>query len=87
MDLYEVRCFLQSVQNNGLRWTIYNSNVLSDGTYSSNTYGYDALKTDIQTKCQGESFKRQFLGAIRRMYEEEQESEEGNNNSDDEKKK
>jgi hypothetical protein len=87
MDIKEVKCFLQGVQKKGLIWSSYNTNVLSDGTYTGNTQAYQTLKTDIQTKCQGESFKRQLLEAVRRVYEEEQESEEGNNNSDDEEKK
>jgi hypothetical protein len=87
MDLYEVKCFLQSVQNNGLSWSRYITNVLSDGTYASDPNAYEPVKIDIQTKCQGQSLKRKMFREVRRIYEVEQESEEGNNSFDDEKKK
>jgi hypothetical protein len=45
---------------------------LSDGTYAANTAGYQTLKTDIQTRCQDEKFKRQLLRMLRKMYEEEE---------------
>ena len=81
----EAKCFLQGIASNGLTWSSYNSNVISDNTYASNTQGWQTLKTDIQTKCQKEVFKRKLLRALRQMYEEDQEFEEGNN-SDDETK-
>ncbi|CAF0979550.1 unnamed protein product [Adineta ricciae] len=70
-DIPEVRCFLEGVINHGLTWSKYNSDVISDGTYAANTGGYQALKTDIQTKCQKEKFKRQLLRILRTMYDEE----------------
>ena len=71
MDIPEVKCFLQGATNNGLTWSRYNTDVLSDGTYAANTAGYQTLKTDIQTRCQEEKFKRQLLRALRQMYSEE----------------
>ncbi|UJR28622.1 hypothetical protein I4U23_009855 [Adineta vaga] len=82
MDMAEVKCLLQGVANRGLTWSRYYSDVISDGTYASNTYGYQTLKTDIQTRCEKEKFKRQLLRTLRRMYDEEQDQD-----SDDEKKK
>ncbi len=70
-DISEVKCFLQGVINHGLTWSPYNTDVLSDDTYASNTAGYQTLKIDIQTRCQKEKFKRQFLRVIRKFYEEE----------------
>lgn len=85
MDMPEVKCFLQGITSRGLTWSRYNSAVISDNTYASNTQGYSTLKTDIQTKCQGENFKRALLRALRRMYDEEeqQESDGADNNDDD----
>ena len=71
-DIPEVKCFLEGVINHGLTWSKYNSDVISDGTYAANTGGYQALKTDIQTKCQKEKFKRQLLRILRTMYDEEE---------------
>ena len=59
MDMPEARCFLQGALDRGLTWSRYD--VLSDGTYDSNVWGYQALKTDIQTKCKDEKLKRQLL--------------------------
>ncbi|CAF2345828.1 unnamed protein product [Rotaria sp. Silwood2] len=73
MDMPEVKCFLQGAINRGLIWSRYNTDVLSDGTYASNTVGYQALKTDIQTRCQNEKLKRQLLRALRKMHEEDEE--------------
>jgi len=42
------------------------------------------LKTDIQTKCQNEKFKRQLLRALRTMYEDEQEEDDEQQQEDDE---
>lgn len=75
-DIPEVNCFLQGAINRGLVWSRTNTDVLSDGTYAANTAGYQTLKTDIQTKCQKEKFKRQLLRALRKMYEDEDEEEE-----------
>jgi len=71
-DTEEVKCFLQSIASHGLTWSRYNPDVISDNTYASNTAGYSALKEDVQTKCQGQSFKRELMRALRRMYEEEE---------------
>ncbi|CAF1273064.1 unnamed protein product [Adineta steineri] len=84
-DLPEAKCFLQGLTNIGLTWSRYYPDVISDNTYASNTNGYQALKTDKQTKCQGEKLKRQLVRALRRMYDEEQES--NDENDSDEKKK
>lgn len=73
MNIPEVKCFLQGAINHGLTWSQYNTDVLSDGTYAANTGGYQILKTDIQTRCQNENFKRQFLPVLRKMYEDEEE--------------
>lgn len=73
MTIPEVKCFLQGATNHGLTWSRYDTNVLSDGTYAANPSGYQTLKTDIQTKCQNENFKRQLLRALRKMYEDEEE--------------
>ena len=70
-EIPEVNCFLQGALSNGLTWSRYNTDVLSDGTYAANTAGYQTLKTDIQTRCQEEKFKRQLLRALRQMYAEE----------------
>jgi hypothetical protein len=87
MDLSEVSCFLQGAANNGLTWSRYNPTLLSDNTYASNTYGYQSLKTDIQTKCAKETFKRELLLELRHMYEEqEQESDEEYDNRINRKK-
>jgi hypothetical protein len=87
----EVKCFLQGIANRGLTWSRYNPEVISDNTYASNTQGYQTLKTDIQTKCQNQGFKRELLRALRQMYEEEQEQElesaNDDDNDDDKKKK
>jgi hypothetical protein len=80
MDLPEVKCFLQGAMNRGITWSGSATNVLSDGTYASDTYGYQALKVDIQTKCKDENLKRELMRALRKMNEEQQEN-------DDEKKK
>lgn len=72
MDIPEAKCFLQRTINNGFTWSRYNTDVLSDGTYAANTVGYQSLKTDIQTNCQKEKFKRQLLRALRTMYDEEE---------------
>jgi hypothetical protein len=72
MDIPEVNCFLQAAINHGLTWSRSNTDVLSDGTYAANTAGYQTLKTDIQTRCQDEKFKRQLLRMLRKMYEEEE---------------
>ena len=85
-DMSEVRCLLQGVANRGLTWSRYYPDVISDGTYASNTYGYQTLKTDIQTRCEKEKFKRQLLRALRQMYEED-DQDSGNGDDDDEKKK
>ncbi len=58
---------LQGVKSNGLTWSSYYPTVLSDNTYASNTYGYQSLKTDIQTKCEKETFKRELLRSFRKM--------------------
>ncbi|CAF0934350.1 unnamed protein product [Rotaria sp. Silwood1] len=73
MDIPEVKCFLQGAINRGLTWSRLNADVLSDGTYASNMGGYQALKTDIQTRCQNEKLKRQLLRVLRKMHEEEEE--------------
>ncbi len=73
MDIPEVKCFLQGAINHGLTWSRYITDVISDGTYASNTVGYHTLKTDIQTACQGEKLKRQLLRALRKMHQEEEE--------------
>ena len=91
-DIAEARCFLQGAANRGFTWSRYNSNVLSDNTYASNTSGYQALKIDIQTKCKDEKFKRALLRALRKMYDEEDEQQQdgdadSDNTDDDEKKK
>jgi hypothetical protein len=83
----EVKCFIQGATSKGLTWSRYYPNVISDNTYASNTQGYQALKTDIQTKCQNSGFKRELLLALRQMYEADQESEEGQENNDDDTKK
>lgn len=72
MDIAEVKCFLQGITSRGLVWSRLNSNVISDGTYSSNISGYQALRNDIQTRCKDEKFKRALLRALRRMYDEEE---------------
>ncbi len=83
-----MRCLLQGATNRGLTWSRLNSNVFSDGTYASNPNGYQALKIDIQTRCEKETFKRELLRTLRRMYEEEeQQQSEEENNSDEKKKK
>ena len=74
-DIAEVRCFLQGIANRGLVWSRLNSNVISDGTYSSNIGGYQTLKNDIQTRCKDEKLKRALLRTLRRMYAEELEGE------------
>ncbi len=88
-DMPEVKCFLQGITSRGLTWSRYNSNVISDNTYASNTQGYQTLKTDIQTKCQNQGFKRELLRALRRMYEEDQELQgaDSDDNDDDKKEK
>ncbi len=83
--LPEVKCLLQSAQKKGLKWSIYNSNTLSDGTYAANPTAWQTLKTDIQTKCKGQSFKRELLQALRGMYDEQDSDEE--NSYEEEKKK
>jgi hypothetical protein len=87
MDMPEVKCLLQGATNRGLTWSRYNSNVLSDGTYASNTNGYQALKIDIQTRCEKETFKRELLRKLREMYEEEQQETEEERSVEDKKKK
>jgi hypothetical protein len=82
-----VKCLLQGATNRGLTWSRLNSNVFSDGTYASNPNGYQALKIDIQTRCENEKFKRELLRTLRRMYEEEQQQSQEENNSDEKKKK
>ncbi|CAF1262837.1 unnamed protein product [Rotaria sordida] len=72
-DIPEMICFLQGAIKNGLTWSQSNTDVLSDGTYASNTAGYQALKIDIQTRCQNEKLKREFLRALRKIYEEDEE--------------
>ncbi|CAF3621322.1 unnamed protein product [Rotaria sordida] len=79
MGTFQIKCFLETIQKHGLVWSIYDSDVISDGTYESDRRGYQALKVDIQTKCQKESFKRQLLRALRRMNEEESEEFAGDN--------
>lgn len=74
----EVKCFLQGVVNHGLTWSKYDGDLISDGTYAANPYTYSSLKTDIQTRCQDEKFKREFLRALRRFYEEKEENDEMN---------
>ncbi|CAF5159335.1 unnamed protein product, partial [Rotaria sp. Silwood1] len=71
----EVACFLQGAINHGLTWSRSNKDVLSDGTYASNTVGYQALKIDIQTRCQNEKLKRELLRALRKIYEDDDEDE------------
>lgn len=72
MDIPEVKCFLQGAINHGFIWSRYNPDLLSDGTYAADPSGYQTLKTDIQTKCQNEKFKRQFIQAFREIYDEEE---------------
>ncbi|CAF4070508.1 unnamed protein product [Rotaria sp. Silwood2] len=72
-DIPEVACFLQGAINHGLTWSRFNTDVLSDDTYASNTVGYQALKIDIQTRCQNEKLKRELLRAFRKIYEEDEE--------------
>ena len=67
-----MRCFLGRAIDNGFTWSRYNTDVLSDGTYAANPSGYQTLKTDIQTRCQNQKFKRKLLRALRKMYEEEE---------------
>ncbi|CAF0835014.1 unnamed protein product [Rotaria sordida] len=74
MDTPAVKCFLQGAINHGFTWSRFNTDVLSDGTYAANTGGYQALKIDIQTRCQNEKLKRQLLRALRKMYEEDEEA-------------
>ena len=66
-----MNCFLRNIRNNGLTWSSYYPDVISDNTYASNTRGYQSLKIDIQTKCQKSSFKREFFRTLRQMYEDE----------------
>lgn len=84
LDIPEAKCFLQGVLSRGLTWSKYNSDVISDGTYAANTYGYQALKNDVQTRCEKEKFKRQLMRAMRRFYEEEGSSEDLSNEQDGE---
>ncbi|UJR20908.1 hypothetical protein I4U23_024017 [Adineta vaga] len=70
-DNPEVDCFLRKVINHGLTWSSSNPDVISDGTYAANANGYQAMKIDIQTRCEKEKFKRQLLRALRKMYDEE----------------
>jgi hypothetical protein len=72
-DIPEVKCFLQGAINHGLTWSRTNTDVLSDGTYAANTAGYQTLKTDIQTRCEKEKFKRQLLRVLRKLYEDDDE--------------
>jgi hypothetical protein len=72
MNIPEAKCFLQGAINRGLIWSRDYTNVLSDGTYAADKAGWQTLKTDIQTKCQKEQFKRQLLRALRNMYEDEE---------------
>ncbi|CAF3858981.1 unnamed protein product [Rotaria sp. Silwood1] len=74
-DIPEVACFLQGAINHGLTWSRSNKDVLSDGTYASSTVGYQALKIDIQTRCQNEKLKRELLRALRKIYEDDHEDE------------
>lgn len=66
----EVKCFLQGVVNHGLTWSKYDGDLISDGTYAANPYSFSSLKTDIQTRCQDEKFKRELLRSLRRLYDE-----------------
>lgn len=67
----EVKCFMQGMSSHGFIWSRLHPDLISDGTYASNVGGYHILKTDIQTKCQSQKFKRQLLRALRRMEREE----------------
>ncbi len=66
-----MKCFLQGAIDRGLIWSRTNTDVLSDGTYAANPAGYQTLKTDVQTRCQKEKFKRQLLLALRKFYEDD----------------
>ncbi len=72
MNIPEAKCFLQGAISRGLTWSRYDPDILSDGTYASNPYGYQTLKADIQTKCKGEKLKRQLLRTLRKMYDEQE---------------
>jgi len=82
----EVKCLLQSAQQSGLKWSIYNSNTLSDGTYASNPTAWQSLKTNIQTQCKNQSFKRELLQLLRRTYDEEEDSDEETTDEEEKKK-
>ena len=83
-----MKCFLQGLSSRGLTWSRYNSDIISDNTYASNTQGYQTLKTDIQTKCKDQGFKRELLRELRRLYEQERQYDESDSsNSDDNDKK
>ncbi|CAF3355062.1 unnamed protein product [Rotaria socialis] len=83
--LSEAKCFLDTIRRNGLTWSSSNSYIISSGKYASNVAGYGATKTDIQTKCQKESFKRELMLELRQMYDAE--SQDGDDDDSDEKKK
>ena len=70
-NIPEVKCFLESIERRGLTLGS-NSDVISDNTYSSDKQGWQKLKTDIQTECKSEKFKRELLRALRRMYDEDE---------------
>ncbi len=72
MAIPQAKCFLQGAIDRGLTWSQYHPDILSDGTYASNPYGYQALKADIQTKCKGENLKRQLLRTLRKMYDDKE---------------
>jgi hypothetical protein len=72
-DIPEVRCLLQGAIDNGFSWSRYDGDVMSDGTYAADKMGYQALKIDIQTRCQDEKFKRQLMRVLRRLHRIERE--------------
>ncbi|CAF2151074.1 unnamed protein product [Rotaria magnacalcarata] len=85
LALSEAKCFLDTIRRNGLTWSSSNSYIISSGKYASDITRYDATKTDIQTKCQKESFKRELLLELRQMYDVE--SQDGDDDDSDEKNK
>lgn len=72
MAMSEVKCFLDGIRGRGLAWSSTYPDVISDNTYESDKSGWQTLKTDIQTKCANEQFKRQLLRALRRMDDEDE---------------
>ncbi|CAF2495147.1 unnamed protein product [Rotaria sp. Silwood2] len=80
-DIFQVKCFLESIIKDGLVWSVSNPDVISDGTYEADKRGYQDLKIDIQTKCKKEGLKRELLQVLRRM--EAQDSQDTESDSQD----